>query len=95
MVMAIESSQQESQETAGVEIVATGPEEDGPGFIELLAESEEAMPLFIQTLHSLTEVASDIGDSMKIATEEMQIADTRGRPSSMRLAAFLSTLLSD
>jgi len=88
MVMAIESSQQRAQATAVVEKSLACPEEDGPGFIELLAESEEAMPLFIQTLHSLTEVANDIGNSMKMATEEIQTAESRGRPSSMRLAAF-------
>lgn len=63
------------------------PEDDGLGFIELLAESEVAMPLFLDTIHSLTDVTREIGENVELATAEMNAADTTGRPSSAKLAA--------
>ena len=81
---------QRSKESGEVDIAPEdSPVGEGPGFVELLAESEVAMPLFIDTIRALTAVAQEIGESVALATEEMKAADSRGRPSSARLAAIV------
>ena len=81
---------QRSKESGEVDIAPEdSPIEEGPGFIELLAESENAMPLFIDTIRALSTVAQEIGESVSLATEEMKTADSHGRPSSARLVAVV------
>lgn len=78
-----------SRESAGVEIVIDSPPgEDEPGFIELLAEAEDAMPLFTNTIVSLGRVMKEVGESANLAAKEMNLAGLSVRPSSAKLSAI-------
>ena len=59
--------------------------DDGPGFLELLAEAEEAMPLFVNTIVEFTRTLEWYSELIQSAVAEMEAANASGRPSSGRL----------
>ncbi|MXZ97317.1 MAG: TIR domain-containing protein [Acidimicrobiaceae bacterium] len=63
------------------------PVDDSPGFLELLAQAEEAFPLLNDTLESLAATQRQVADITTVATEEINAARGSGRPSSATLAA--------
>jgi hypothetical protein len=62
------------------------PEEEAPGFLELLVQMEEAVPLLSITLESLTALNADFVAAMQGVTEEVQASDAAGGGASQRLA---------
>ena len=89
IVNAIDRSIQSEQEP----IVATGDPsagefypDDSSGFIELIAEAEDAMPLFVQTTIEFAGKLEEIGSEASAATNEFEKANRSGKPASARLA---------
>lgn len=62
------------------------PADDSPGFLELLAQAEETLPLLNDTLTSLAATQRQVADITTVATEEINAARGSGRPSSAALA---------
>ncbi|WP_420621102.1 toll/interleukin-1 receptor domain-containing protein [Candidatus Poriferisodalis sp.] len=60
---------------------------EGPGFLELLAAAEEAMPQMQGTLESLTSEINAFGTETQTATQEMQAADRSPKPAAAKLIA--------
>jgi hypothetical protein len=52
-------------------IAARGSREEEPGFLDILAESEEAMPLFLMAFERVTDLFSGLGPLTAAAQEEM------------------------
>jgi hypothetical protein len=53
-------------------------EEEGPGFLDMLAETEEAMPLLVQVSEELTAIFEGLPALTEAAHEEMNRSDARG-----------------
>ena len=69
-----------------VELVpAIMPTDDVPGTLELIAEAEDAMPLFTETLNDLSALITETGSLTTVATREMEAAKSGPRPASARL----------
>ena len=66
---------------------ADDPEDDPPGFIELLAEGEDAFPLLNMALQSFAALSREIADITNAATRELQETATAQRPAAARLVA--------
>ena len=64
------------------------PSDKSPGFIELMAETEDAMPQLDATFRSFTRVMNEITEVTKTATSEVESVDETGKPSAGRLAAI-------
>ena len=62
--------------------------EDEPGFIELLAEAEIAMPLFTEAILSFGRALETVNGMTRAATDELDSASRSGKPSSARLAVI-------
>lgn len=65
----------------GVPVVAAPldqGEEEPPGFIEVMAEMEEALPKWLDTVQQFGEVITLIGEETTWATDEMGASDARG-----------------
>jgi len=60
--------------------------DDSPGFLELLAAAEEAMPQLQGTMESFTVELENFGDQTRTATDEMDQASTSSKPSAVKLA---------
>jgi len=63
-------------------------DDERPGFVELLAEAEEAMPLFTETIVAFSVVMEEITEATATATAEMEAANRRGKPSAGKLSAI-------
>ena len=90
IVSAIERSKESEQEP----IVAIGnqthDEDDADassGFLELIAEAEEAMPLFVQTTLEFADKLNEFNEASVAATSEIEFASRSGKPASARLVA--------
>lgn len=59
--------------------------DDSPGFIDLLATSEEMLSRLPETLGSMTDDIKKIGEIMNGSTEELRRAETQGKGFSARL----------
>lgn len=57
------------------------------GFLELIAEAEEAMPLFVQTTLEFAEKLNEFSEASVAATSEIEFANRSGKPASARLVA--------
>ena len=69
-----------------VELVpAITPTDDVPGTLELIAEAEDAMPLFTETLKDLSALITETGSLTTDATREMKAAKSGPRSASARL----------
>ena len=64
------------------------PEEDGPGLIELLAETEVALPVFTGTIVSFTGALARFSEITTSVTVELAAADRMSKPASARLATI-------
>jgi len=89
IVSAIERSRQSRQEsilaTDSPSIYHSGLD-GGSGFIELIAEAEDAMPLFVQTTVEFAGKLEEMGDEAVAATNEFEKANVSGKPASARLS---------
>ena len=59
--------------------------EEPPGFMELLAEAEEAFPLFNTAIRSLTDLLNETAEMTKIATKELQDTSKKPNPGAARI----------
>ena len=64
------------------------PTDTGPGLIELLAETEDAMPLFSNTIVLFSEALNRFSQITASATTEMNAANRPGKPASAKLATI-------
>ena len=62
--------------------------DDGPGFVELMAEAEEAIGPFSETLRSIGSALEWFSEVTEAATIEIQAANRPNKPSSARLVAI-------
>ena len=89
IVSAIDRSNQSEQEpilaTDNLPVKESDPD-SGSGFIELTAEAEDAMPLFVQTTIEFAGKLEEMGDEAVAATNEFEKANRSGKPASARLA---------
>jgi hypothetical protein len=69
------------------QVAADEADDDEPGFLDLLAEAETAMPQIGQNLEVGIAVLESIGEAMEKATAEAQEADRRGAGMAGRLTA--------
>lgn len=60
-------------------------EDDSPGLIDTLADSEEELNKLPETLTSMTQDITQIGEIMREATESIKLADARGKGFAARL----------
>lgn len=60
-------------------------EREEPGFLEMIAEAEEAAPLLTQVMEELTEVLESLPTLTDQAMDEMERADARGQGTAGRL----------
>ena len=67
---------------------ANGLAEEDPGFIELLAEAEIAMPFFTEVILSFGKTLNTFSAMTRSATAELESANRSGKPSSARLSAI-------
>jgi len=65
-----------------------GLADDEPGFIELLAEAEIAMPFFADVMLSFGKALQKFSMMTQSATAELESANRSGKPSSARLTAI-------
>ena len=65
-----------------------GLPDDEPGFIELLAEAEIAMPFFTEVMLSFGKALQRFSGMTRSATAELESANRSGKPSSARLTAI-------
>jgi hypothetical protein len=72
-------------------------EDEAPGFVELLAAMEEALPRWQKTVESMTPILGEIATLMDRATAEVQQSDARsgGFAGRLRVAAALGKALDD
>lgn len=68
------------------QIAPDQPSDDGPGFLELQAEAEEALQDLILTINSLSETTERIAGETQNAAAAITSASSSGRPASVRLA---------
>ena len=80
---AIERSRQSASEPI---IPEEAPSGEDLGFLEVLAATEEAFPSLTITMTSLAETTEQISDLIAKATEEINSANSSGRPASARLS---------
>lgn len=59
---------------------------DKPGLVEQLATAEEAIPNLTVTINALSETTVRINEYVSAATEEIEAANSTGRPASVRLS---------
>ncbi|MDX3782501.1 toll/interleukin-1 receptor domain-containing protein [Streptomyces europaeiscabiei] len=52
--------------------------EDDPGFIDLMAEAESALPEWLKAIEALAKVTQDISEIMVWATSEIEASDVKG-----------------
>ncbi|MFI6583209.1 hypothetical protein [Embleya sp. NPDC050493] len=52
-------------------------EDDSPGFVEIMATAEAAMPRWVETLQSLTDVMTLVGSEMNWASQSFTESDSR------------------
>lgn len=67
------------------EIVEPEEQDEGPGFLDMLAETEEALPLFAQISEELTAIFEELPTLTNTAFEEMERVDARGGGAGGRL----------
>lgn len=60
-------------------------EDDEPGSLDLLAAAEEAFPMLLETLKTMSTEVSKIGDYMNEATNTIHRADSQGKGATARL----------
>lgn len=72
-------------------------EEEPPGFIEIMAEMEEALPAWHETVQQFAGIIASIGEESNWAASEIAASDTRGGgfAGRMRVADELATRLAD
>lgn len=75
----------------------SSPEDDAPGFFDLVANAEEAMPKWAENLQSIAEQIVILGDVMTEATTDIKDSDARGKGMAGRIRIFqdLATKLED
>lgn len=56
------------------------------GFIEILAETEDTLPLFVQTIEEFGEKLTDLTAMAESATADMDAANAAGKPASAKLS---------
>ena len=61
--------------------------DEGPGFVEVLAESEEAMPLFSETIVAFGQALTEISTEISNASDDLNDAGQSSKPSAARLRA--------
>lgn len=59
---------------------------DELGFIEVLAETEDTLPLFIRTIEAFGEKLNDLTAMAESATSDMNVANESGKPASAKLS---------
>ena len=62
------------------------PDDDGPGFLELQAEAEDALEGLVITVYSMIETTEKITEDTRQATDAITAAKSSGRPASASLA---------
>ncbi|MFJ5799583.1 molecular chaperone Tir [Streptomyces decoyicus] len=72
-------------------------EEEPPGFIEIMAEMEEALPAWYETVQQFAEIIASIGEESTWAAVEIAASDARGGgfTGRMRVAEELATRLAE
>ena len=85
---AIQSSKAKPNESLVVEQPndsdTSNPDSD-PGFIEILVETEHALPMFVQTIEEFAQRLTDLSVMAESATFDMNSANASGKPASARL----------
>ena len=78
-----------SRTSAGTPVGPPANKEDSeqPGFLELVADAEDAFPLFNVVLVSFANLMEEIGDITLKATSDLQEAKTSQRPAAARVIA--------
>ncbi|MFD3926889.1 TIR domain-containing protein [Streptomyces sp. NPDC058614] len=59
-------------------IAEKAPEDDEPGFIDLMERAESALPEWLETVEELAKVTQDISDIMVWGTDKIAASDARG-----------------
>lgn len=72
--------------TSDAEIVQETQDDEGSGWLDRVAEAEEAMPLLIQVVEEFTELLQELPALTTTRTAEMQVSDARGGGAGGRLA---------
>jgi hypothetical protein len=67
-------------------LVKSQAAEEEPGFLELLAESEEAMPRLIECITEMGRIINQMGELSRSATDELSKSDSAGGGAGGRLA---------
>ena len=89
IVNAMERSDQSEQDPIVVTDELSNGDSDsdgGSGFLELIVESEDAMPLFVHTTMEFAGKLEEMGDEAVAATNEFETANRSAKPASARLA---------
>lgn len=69
--------------------LAEAPEETEPGFLEVLAQAEEAFPKMNQALQEMTVITQEFGALAEQGTREMEESESRGEGAKGRLLAAI------
>lgn len=75
----------EHEAQASAEGNAAGESDPAEGFLELVAEAEEAMPVFNQVMLDFVTELQALGELATAATEELNSADAMAKPASAKL----------
>ena len=85
---ALQRSKQEPTQVDAVSLASVDAETDdvaGPGFVELVAEAEDAMPEFIDTMSLFTETLEDHAQLAVHATSRIEATESSSKPAKARL----------
>ena len=82
----VEAIQRSRQSDRGQITPDYPPDDDGPGFLELQAEAEDALQGLVITVNSLGQTTERIGEDTRQAADAITAASSSGRPASVRLA---------
>lgn len=72
----------------GVPIPGDAPDDEEPGLLDRIAESEAAMPEWVANLERIGEIIVEMGELMADAQAEMEKAEARGQGFAGRLTAL-------
>ena len=68
---------------------AVSDDEDDAGYLEVLADSEEALPQFVESMESVTNRLHEVTSIVEQATRELIEANSSGKPASAKLAVTI------
>jgi hypothetical protein len=69
-------------------VLPDAPEEDEPGFVDIMAEAEAALPRWQAALEQLSPIAQEIGAALQKAAARAEQSDARGKGFAGRIIAL-------